>query len=255
MSKILETFRLDGKVALVTGASSGLGVGFAKALADVGADVVLAARRTDRLHETKAAIEAMGRRAIAVTTDVADPDQCTAAVEAAIAEFGRLDVLVNNAGVASSVPALREDPDEFRRVMDINVNGSYWMAQACARVMEPGSSIINLASVLGFTSVLMPQAAYTTSKTAVIGLTRDLAQQWTPRKGIRVNALAPGFFESEMTNEFADGVLDQYVVPRTLFGRLGNAGELDSALIFLASDASSYISGLTLPVDGGMLTN
>lgn len=255
MSTILDTFRLDGRVALVTGASSGLGVGFAKALADVGADVVLAARRADRLADTGAAIEGMGRRALAVTTDVSDPEQCTAAVDAAMAEFGRVDVLVNNAGVGWSAPALREKPEDFRRVMEINVNGSYWMAQACARVMRPGSSIVNLASVLGLTSVLMPQAAYSASKSAVIGLTRDLAQQWTPRKGIRVNALAPGYFESEMTGEFAAGVLDEYVVPRTLFGRIGNPGELDSALVFLASDASSYISGLTLPVDGGMLTN
>ncbi|MGB3708143.1 SDR family NAD(P)-dependent oxidoreductase [Gordonia sp. (in: high G+C Gram-positive bacteria)] len=255
MSAVLDSFRLDGKVALVTGASSGLGVGFAKALAGIGADVVLAARRADRLEETKAAVEALGRRAVAVSTDVSDPDQCTVAAEAAIAEFGRLDILVNNAGVASSVPALREAPDDFRRVMDINLNGTYWMAQACARVMQPGSSIVNIASILGITSVLMPQAAYSASKSAVIGLTRDLAQQWTPRKGIRVNALAPGFFESEMTGEFEDGVLEKYVVPRTLFGRLGDAGELDSALVFLASDASSYMSGITLPVDGGMLTN
>ncbi|MGB3697520.1 MAG: glucose 1-dehydrogenase [Gordonia sp. (in: high G+C Gram-positive bacteria)] len=255
MSTILDLFRLDGKVALVTGASSGLGVGFARALADVGADVVLAARRTDRLQETREAIESMGRRALVVTTDVVDPEQCTDAVAATMAEFGRLDVLVNNAGVAESTPALRESPDQFRRVMDVNVNGSYWMAQACARVMQPGSAIVNLASVLAYTSVLMPQAAYSASKSAVVGLTRDLAQQWTPRKGIRVNALAPGYFESEMTGQFAEGVLDRYVVPRTLFGRLGNPGELDAALIFLASDASSYLSGVTLPVDGGMLTN
>lgn len=255
MSTILDSFRLDGKVALVTGASSGLGVGFARALADVGADVVLAARRTDRLQETREAIESMGRRALVVTTDVVDPEQCTDAVAATMAEFGRLDVLVNNAGVAESTPALRESPDQFRRVMDVNVNGSYWMAQACARVMQPGSAIVNLASVLAYTSVLMPQAAYSASKSAVVGLTRDLAQQWTPRKGIRVNALAPGYFESEMTGQFAEGVLDRYVVPRTLFGRLGNPGELDAALIFLASDASSYLSGVTLPVDGGMLTN
>ncbi|WP_347955717.1 SDR family NAD(P)-dependent oxidoreductase [Gordonia aichiensis] len=255
MCTILDSFRLDGKVALVTGASSGLGVGFARALADVGADVVLAARRTDRLQETREAIESMGRRALVVTTDVVDPEQCTDAVAATMAEFGRLDVLVNNAGVAESTPALRESPDQFRRVMDVNVNGSYWMAQACARVMQPGSAIVNLASVLAYTSVLMPQAAYSASKSAVVGLTRDLAQQWTPRKGIRVNALAPGYFESEMTGQFAEGVLDRYVVPRTLFGRLGNPGELDAALIFLASDASSYLSGVTLPVDGGMLTN
>lgn len=255
MSAVIDSFRLDGKVALVTGASSGLGVGFAKALAGVGADVVLAARRADRLAETKAEIEALGCRALAVSTDVSDPDQCTAAAEAAIAEFGRLDILVNNAGVATSVPALREAPDDFRQVMDINLNGTYWMAQACARVMQPGSSIVNLASILGITSVLMPQAAYSASKSAVIGLTRDLAQQWTPRKGIRVNALAPGYFESEMTGEFEPGVLEKYIVPRTLFGRLGNPGELDAALVFLASDASSYMSGVTLPVDGGVLTN
>ncbi|WP_026918423.1 SDR family NAD(P)-dependent oxidoreductase [Gordonia shandongensis] len=255
MTSVLDSFRLDGRVALVTGASSGLGVGFASALAQAGADVVLAARRTDRLANTQEAVTALGRRAIAVTTDVVEPDQCTAAVDAAMNEFGRLDVLVNNAGIASSVPALREDPDGFRRVMDVNLNGTYWMAQAAARVMEPGSSIVNLASILGMTSVLMPQAAYSASKSAVIGLTRDLAQQWTPRKGIRVNALAPGFFQSEMTDEFDDGVLDRYVVPRTLFGRLGDPGELDAALLFLASDASSYMSGVALPVDGGMLTN
>lgn len=143
MSAVIDSFRLDGKVALVTGASSGLGVGFAKALAGVGADVVLAARRADRLAETKAEIEALGCRALAVSTDVSDPDQCTAAAEAAIAEFGRLDILVNNAGVATSVPALREAPDDFRQVMDINLNGTYWMAQACARVMQPGSSIVS----------------------------------------------------------------------------------------------------------------
>ncbi|UQE74258.1 glucose 1-dehydrogenase [Gordonia sp. PP30] len=252
---VLDKFRLDGKVALVTGASSGLGVGFAKALAEAGADVVLAARRTDRLAETADAVRALGRRALPVGCDVSDPAACTAAVEAAIAEFGKVDILVNNAGIASSVPATREDPAEFRQVIDVNLNGTFYMAQACARVMQPGSSIVNLASILGITSVLMPQAAYSASKAAVIGLTRDLAQQWTPRKGIRVNALAPGYFDSEMTAEFDEGVLERYVMPRTLFGRLGGAGELDPALLFLASDASSYLTGVTLPIDGGMLVS
>ncbi|AVM01385.1 short-chain dehydrogenase [Gordonia iterans] len=250
---VLDAFRLDGRVAVVTGASSGLGVGFAKALAEAGADVVLAARRADRLAETAEAVRERGRRALAVACDVTDPDACTAVVEAALTEFGKVDVLVNNAGIGTSVPATRETPDEFRRVIDVNLNGTYFMAQACGRVMQPGSSIVNIASILGLTSVLMPQAAYSASKSAVIGLTRDLAQQWTPRKGVRVNALAPGYFESEMTAEFADGVLDEYAVPRTLFGRLGKAGELDPALIFLASDASSYLTGVTLPVDGGTL--
>ena len=250
---ILDSFRLDGKVALVTGASSGLGVGFAQSLADAGADVVLAARRADRLADTAELVRAKGRRALPVACDVSDPEACAAAVAAAMDEFGRLDVLVNNAGVASSVPALREDPAAFAQVVDVNLNGTFYMAQACARAMEPGSSIINIASILGITSIGMPQAAYTASKAAVIALTRDLAQQWTGRKGIRVNALAPGYFASEMTDQFEEGILDKYVVPRTLVGRLGNAGELDPAVIYLASDASSYVTGVTLPVDGGVL--
>ena len=255
MTQILDRFRLDGKVAVVTGASSGLGVGFAKSLAQAGADVVLAARRVDKLADTERLVRAEGRRAHSIAADVSDPDACTRVATGAIEEFGRVDILVNNAGVANSVPAMRETPDEFRNVIDVNLNGTYWMAQACGRVMRPGSTIVNIASVLGLTSFLMPQAAYSASKSAVIGLTRDLAQQWTLRKGIRVNALAPGYFASEMTDQFEAGVLDRYVVPRTLFGRLGNEGELDAALIFLASDASSYITGITLPVDGGTLTN
>ncbi|MFT3661462.1 MAG: glucose 1-dehydrogenase [Gordonia sp. (in: high G+C Gram-positive bacteria)] len=252
---VLDTFRLDDKVAVVTGASSGLGVGFAKALAEAGADVVLAARRTDRLAETAEAVRALGRRALAVECDVTDPDACTAVVETAMAEFGRVDVLVNNAGLGTSVPALRESPAEFQKVIDVNLNGTYYMAQACARVMRPGSAVVNIASILGITSVLLPQAAYSASKSAVIGLTRDLAQQWTGRKGIRVNALAPGYFASEMTAEMPDKAMDEHVIPRTLFGRLGRAGELEPALIFLASDASSYMTGITVPVDGGTLVS
>ena len=253
MTGILDKFRLDGKVAVVTGASSGLGVGFAKSLAEAGADVVLAARRADRLEETAAMVRGLGRKALPVACDVADPAACEAVAAAAMAEFGRIDVLVNNAGIAASVPALREDPAEFRKVVDVNLGGTFHMAQSCARVMLPGSSIINIASVLGLTSVLMPQAAYSASKAGVIGLTRDLAQQWTGRKGIRVNALAPGYFDSEMTGEFEDGVLEKYVFPRTLVGRIGGVDELDPALIFLASDASSYVTGVTIPVDGGLL--
>ncbi|WP_019202987.1 SDR family NAD(P)-dependent oxidoreductase [Tsukamurella sp. 1534] len=255
MTNPLDLFRLDGRVAVVTGASSGLGVGFARALAAAGADVVLAARRADRLADTAALVEAAGRRALPVACDVVDPDACTAVIDAATREFGRVDVLVNNAGIATAVPALREDPDDFRKVVDVNLNGTYWMAQAAARAMRPGSSIINIASVLGLTSVLMPQAAYSASKAAVVGLTRDLAQQWGSRRGIRVNAIAPGYFASEMTDDFEDGVLDERVLPRTVLGRLGAEGELNPALLFLASDASSYVTGITMPVDGGMLTN
>jgi len=127
------------------------------------------------------------------------------------------------------------------------------MAQACGRVMQPGSSIVNIGSVLGSTTAGLPQAAYSASKAAIIGLTRDLAQQWTGRKGIRVNALAPGFFTSEMTDQYAEGYLDQ-MLWRIPAGRIGEADELVAALVFLASPASSYVTGIVLPVDGGMLT-
>ena len=136
---VTDMFRLDDRVAIVTGASSGLGVAFAKGLAEAGADVVLGARRADRLEDTAELVRSAGRRALAVATDVADPDSCTALVEAAMAEFGRVDVLVNNAGVGTAVPATRETPEQFRSVIDVNLNGCYWMAQACGRVMKPGS--------------------------------------------------------------------------------------------------------------------
>ena len=248
---ILDRFRLDGKVAVVTGASSGLGVAFAVALAEAGADVVLAARRVEKLADTAAKVEATGRRALTVATDVADPDAATAMVEATMAEFGRLDVLINNAGIGTAVPATRETPDQFRQVIDVNLNGSYWCAQAAGRVMQEGSSIVNISSVLGSTTAGLPQAAYASSKAGVLGLTRDLAQQWTQRKGIRVNALAPGFFPSEMTDEFPDGYLDSQS-RRLLSGRVGDPTELAAACVFLASDAASYVTGQCLTVDGGL---
>lgn len=250
---ILDHFRLDGRVAIVTGASSGLGVAFAQALAEAGADVALGARREDRLAETCKRVEGTGRRCVAVRTDVTRPEDCQALVEATMKAFGRVDILVNNAGVGTAVPALKETPEQFRSVIDLNLNACYWMAQTCARVMQPGSSIINISSVLGLTTAGLPQAAYASSKAALIGLTRDLAQQWTGRKGIRVNALAPGYFASEMTDQFDHRYVEEKILPRTLNGRLGKSEELAAALIFLASDAGGYVTGITLPVDGGML--
>jgi len=247
---VLDMFRLDGKVAVVTGASSGLGVAFAEALAQAGADVALGARRVERLADTASLVEAAGRRAVSQATDVSDPDSCTALVQAAMDAFGRVDVLVNNAGLGTAVPATRETPEQFRSVVDVNLNGCYWMAQACGRVMQPGSSIVNISSVLGLTTAGLPQAAYSASKAALVGLTRDLAQQWTGRKGIRVNAIAPGFFTSEMTDEYPPGYLEG-LLPRVPAGRKGDPAELAAAVVFLASDAAGYVTGQTIAVDGG----
>jgi NAD(P)-dependent dehydrogenase (short-subunit alcohol dehydrogenase family) len=255
MGNLLDSFSLAGKVAVVTGASSGLGVAFATGLAEAGADIAICARRVEKLEDTRAQVQALGRRCVAVRADVSNPEDCTHVVDETVKQLGRVDVLINNAGIATAVPATREAPDDFRRVIDINLNGSFFMAQACARAMsDGGGSIVNIGSVLGSTSAFLPQAAYASSKAAIIGLTRDLAQQWTGRKGIRVNALAPGFFASEMTDQYPDGYLEQMMF-RVPAGRKGEARELVAAAVFLASDASSYITGSVLPVDGGLLTS
>jgi NAD(P)-dependent dehydrogenase (short-subunit alcohol dehydrogenase family) len=248
---VLESFRLDDRVVVVTGGSSGLGVSFAQAFAEAGADVVIGARRADKLQATAALVEAAGRKALSIATDVSVPEQCRRLVDAAIETFGHVDVLINNAGKGAAVPATRETPEQFRSVIDVNLNGAYWMAQACGRVMQPGSSIVNISSVLGFTTANLPQAAYSASKAAITGLTRDLAQQWGARKGIRVNALAPGFFQSEMTDEYRPGYLESQA-HRLILGRMGDAAELAATAVWLASPAAGYVTGQTIVVDGGL---
>ncbi|MFI5387506.1 MAG: SDR family NAD(P)-dependent oxidoreductase [Fimbriimonadales bacterium] len=247
---VLERFRLDDRTVVITGASSGLGVAFAVAAAEAGANVVLGARRLEMLDRTKRVVESTGRRAAIVQMDVTQPALCKALVDEAMRTFGRVDVLVNNAGIGTAVPALREAPEQFQSVIAVNLSGCYWMAQECARVMKPNSSIINISSVLAVTTASLPQAAYSASKAGLIGLTRDLAQQWSGRKGIRVNAIAPGFFRTEMTEQYPPSYLEQQM-PRVLVGRVGDPEELAAAMVFLASDAGGYITGQTLLVDGG----
>jgi NAD(P)-dependent dehydrogenase (short-subunit alcohol dehydrogenase family) len=244
-------FRMDGKVALITGAGSGLGLGFAWALAGAGASVMLGARRRDRLATAADALAAAGAQVAFEPTDVTRPEDCERLAAATIERLGSLDVLINNAGLGSAVPATREAPEDFRRVLAVNLEGAYWMAQACGRVMAPGSSIVNIASMLGLIPSWAPQAAYSSSKAGLIGLTRDLAQQWSGRKGIRVNAVAPGYFASEMSATIPRDQLMEFVRSAGPIGRLGEQRELDAAVLFLASDASSYITGTTLSVDGG----
>ncbi|HVW81814.1 MAG TPA: glucose 1-dehydrogenase [Mycobacteriales bacterium] len=249
---VLDRFSLAGKVAVVTGASSGLGVAFAQALAEAGADVALGARRVERLAATRELIDATGRRAVAVETDVSKPEDCERLVAAAVAELGGVDILVNNAGIGTAVPSVRETPEQFREVIDINLNGCYWMAQAFARAATRGGSIVNIGSILGLTTAGLPQAAYSASKAALVGLTRDLAQQWSVRKGIRVNCIAPGFFTSEMSDQYKPGYLEQMMASRVVMGRKGEPEELAATLVWLASDAAGYVTGQTIAVDGGV---
>jgi len=247
----LDLFRLDGRTAVVTGASSGLGVGFARALAAVGARLVLGARRVDRLESTAEALRATGAEVMTHAVDVASPEACHDLARAAADRFGSIDVLVNNAGLGGSVAATRETPEHFRGIVDVNLHGTYWMAQACIPHMPPGSSIVNVASVHAATASRYPQAAYSASKAGVLGLTRDLAQQWSGRRGVRVNALCPGYFASEMTDDGAEA-LQQMVADHSVLGRFGRQEELDGALLYLATPASAYTTGTSLTVDGGL---
>jgi NAD(P)-dependent dehydrogenase (short-subunit alcohol dehydrogenase family) len=250
----LARFRLDGRVAVVTGASSGLGVGFAEALAGAGARVVLAARRAERLEALAARIGSGGGEALAVACDVSQAAAVDDLVERTLARFGRADVLVNNAGVSRIVPAEDEPLEVWREVLDVGLTGAFLCAQRFGRAMLAAGrgSIVNVASVLGLVaSAQIKQASYCAAKGGLVSLTRELAGQWA-RRGVRVNALAPGWFETEMTAEmFADERSLAWMRTRDPMGRAGEADELAGALLFLASDASSYVTGQVLTVDGG----
>ena len=244
-----DLFSVEGRVAIVTGASAGLGRRFAKVLHEHGARVVAAARRTAQLEEL--VDECPGT--LAVTADMAR-DGARTVLDATLAEHGRVDIVVNNAGLGIPVDALEEQLDDFRYVMEVNVVGLFDLARSAARVMvdSGGGSIVNLSSILGSgASAPFPSAAYCASKGAVTNLTRELACQWA-RRGVRVNALAPGFFPSEANAPLLDDERSlRYLERNCPMGRIGAEHELDGALLFLSSDASSYCTGLVLEVDGG----
>jgi NAD(P)-dependent dehydrogenase (short-subunit alcohol dehydrogenase family) len=247
----LASFRLDGKVVVLTGASSGLGHRFAQALGAAGAAVVLAARRIDRLDELVTRLP----RALAVECDLTADGAPAALVAAALEEYGQIDVVVNNAGISRVLAAVDDDLDEFRRELEINLVAPYELARLSARWMleagRPGS-IVNIGSVLGHGGGgRLKVPGYAAAKGGLHNLTRELASQWA-RKGIRVNSIAPGWFETEMnSNMFATSGGLAYIVDGTPMGRPGQEGELDGALVFLASDASTYVTGQVLFVDGG----
>ena len=246
----LAMFGLDGQVAIVTGASSGLGERFARVLAAVGASVVVAARRADRL-ETLAA-DLPGSLAIAVDLSIAEDRERL--VAATLERFGRIDVLVNNAGVGAATRIEEETLDQFRFAMEVNVTAIWHLSKLCGESMVAAGSgsIINVASMLGHVaSTPIKQAHYCASKGAVVNMTRELAAQWG-RKGVRVNALSPGWFKSEMTGDMVTDESSQaFVKANALLPRMGHEDELDGALLLLASRAGGYMTGHSLLVDGG----
>ncbi|MEU6146204.1 SDR family oxidoreductase [Streptomyces sp. NPDC047081] len=249
---VAELFSLRGRTAVVTGASSGLGARFATVLASAGATVFAAARRLERLKE----LADEDPRIHPVVCDVSREADRVRLMETALDESGRIDVLVNNAGAPGAVRAEQESAEDFAEVLAVNLVGPFHLARLLAEAPGHGGgrtrSVVNVSSVLGLVSgAPMGGAAYAASKAGLVGLTRELAGQWGG-SGVRVNALAPGWFRSEMTEElFADERSRRWVERGAMLGRGGEPGELDGALLYLASDASSYCTGHVLTVDGG----
>lgn len=252
--KAADLFSLKGRVALVTGASSGLGVQFARALADNGAMVALVARRADRLKTLKDEIEGKGGRAVAIEADVTDCAAMTRAFDAAEKAFGTVTILVNNAGIAHGGRAVEMPAEEWRKVLSTNLDAVFFWAQEAARRMlaaKKQGAILNIASVLGL-AVSKGAVAYAAAKAGVVQVTKALAVELA-FKGVRVNAIAPGWFVTEMNDDYLSGEEGAAIKREIPMGRFGNPGDLDGALLLLVSDAGSYITGATVVVDGGQV--
>ena len=247
---------LAGRNALVTGANGGLGSHFARVLAQSGADVAIAARKLASLGTVQDGLRASGRRVFPVALDVTDPSSVAAAIEQAAAALGPITVVVNNAGIAITKPLLEHTEEDWQQVIEVNLNGAWRVAQAAARHMVAhgrGGSIVNLASILGLrVSAQVP--SYAASKAALIQLTKAMALELARHK-IRVNALAPGYVETGINREFFASEAGQALIRRIPQRRIGSPGELDGALLLLASDAGSYMTGAVLAVDGGHVVN
>ncbi|SOZ40883.1 SDR family NAD(P)-dependent oxidoreductase [Cupriavidus neocaledonicus] len=246
---------LDGKVALVTGAFGGLGLHFAQTLARAGCKVALAGRRVAEGEAVLADLCRQGGQGCVVALDVRDPASVGAAFEAAHQQLGPVQVVVNSAGIATTGPAMEVEEGAWQSVIDTNLNGAWRVAQCAARMMRAagGGSIVNIASILGL-RVAQQVPAYTAAKAGLIHLTRSLALEWA-RHGIRVNALAPGYFETDINRGFFESDSGRAMIARIPQRRLGQPGQLDGALLLLASDASEYMTGTVLPVDGGHSIN
>lgn len=250
---IQEAFRLEGKVAIVTGCDTGLGQGMAVALAEAGCDVVGVNRKIP--HETAEKINALGRRFMAIQADLSQQDALTSIVTQSVSAFGRIDILVNNAGTIRRQDALDFSEKDWDDVMNLNLKSVFFLSQAVARqflAQGNGGKIINIASMLSFQGgIRVP--SYTASKSGVLGITRLLANEWAA-KGINVNAIASGYMATNNTQQLrADSERNQEIIDRIPAGRWGTPNDLKGPVVFLASSASDYIHGYTLAVDGGWL--